>query len=57
MNTFATTLTAFQASHSNALQAALSAEALRERVPAAFAPAALMSARVRPTRSSRPSAY
>jgi len=40
MNTFATTLTASQPSHSNALQAALSADALRERVPAAFAPTA-----------------
>jgi len=40
MNTFATTLTAFQRSHSNASQVQLSAEALRERVPAAFAPTA-----------------
>jgi hypothetical protein len=38
MNT--TSLSFSQPSHSGALQAALSAEALRERVPAAFAPAA-----------------
>lgn len=40
MNSPVTSLTSFQPSHSSALQVALSQEALRERVPAAFAPAA-----------------
>lgn len=40
MNTLSTTLTSFQPSHSSALQSTLSPDALRERVPAAFAPAA-----------------
>jgi len=40
MNTVVTSLTSFQPSHSSALQSALSTDALRERVPAAFAPAA-----------------
>lgn len=40
MNNPVTSLTTFQPSHSSALQAALSQEALRERVPAAFAPTA-----------------
>ena len=40
MNALVTTLTSLQPSHSSALQATLSREALRERVPAAFAPAA-----------------
>jgi len=40
MNNIATTLTSLQASHSSAFQRALSSEVLRERVPAAFAPAA-----------------
>jgi Domain of unknown function (DUF932) len=40
MNTVATSLTTFQPSHSSALQTALSPEDLRDRVPAAFAPAA-----------------
>jgi Domain of unknown function (DUF932) len=40
MNTVITSLTSFQPSHSSAMQAALSTEVLRERVPAAFAPAA-----------------
>lgn len=40
MNTLTTTLTSFQPSHSSALQSTLSPEALRERVPAVFAPAA-----------------
>lgn len=40
MNTLATTLTSFQPSHSSAFQSTLSQDALRERVPAAFAPAA-----------------
>jgi len=37
MNTTATSLTSFRPSHSSAFQGALSAEALRERAPAAFA--------------------
>jgi Domain of unknown function (DUF932) len=40
MNTLSTSLTSLQPSHSSALQATLSTELLRERVPAAFAPAA-----------------
>ena len=40
MKTLATSLTTFQPSHSSARQAALSPQDLRERVPAAFAPAA-----------------
>jgi hypothetical protein len=40
MNTVITSLTSFQSSHSSARQSALSTEVLRERVPAAFAPAA-----------------
>ena len=40
MNTVITSLTSFQPSHSSAMQTALSTEVLRERVPAAFAPAA-----------------
>jgi hypothetical protein len=40
MNTVPTSLTTFQPSHSSALQAALSPQVLRERVPAAFAPTA-----------------
>ena len=40
MNTVVTSLTSFQSSHSSARQSALSTEVLRERVPAAFAPAA-----------------
>jgi Domain of unknown function (DUF932) len=40
MNTVVTSLTSFQPSHSSALQTALAPEVLRERVPAAFAPAA-----------------
>jgi len=40
MNTSVTTLTSLQPSHGSAFQGALSSEALRERVPAAFAPTA-----------------
>src|SRR5256885_3237374 len=40
MNTVATSLITLQPSHSSALQTPLSAEVLRERVPAAFAPTA-----------------